>query len=297
MGNSNHRLAITLCLAFIAHIAFLYPTPELIPIPLTEPSYSVEVELTNQKASSNSKEVAEEAEKDQIESSASEDSKAVREQLEEASTEVLQEQAGSQKSHIREDSKSAKVSIQPNKESKTKLDDTTTARTSNKTLQELSDTATDTVGKEDSDVVQVMEEVIQKEEVKASEIAASKAQNASENSKASSQKSVKSEDTPTPPVLTVTEQYEAQIYAWILTGPNSRIFGGGKILKQPVTIQATWWRNGTVIFAKVHKSSGDPAADAAAKRTVLSASPFPKIPDDIQGKEYTLDITLQYFDN
>jgi len=297
MGNSNYRLAITLCLAFIAHIALLYPTPELVPIPLTEPSYSVEVELTNEKASSNSKEETEEADKDQIESSASEESKAVREQLEEASAQTLQEQAGSQKSDLREDSKSANVSIRPKRESNTKLDDTTTARTSNKTLQELSDTPIDIAGKKDSDVEQVMEEVIQKEEIKTPEIAASKAQNASENAKASSQKSVKSADTPTPPVLTVTEQYEAQIYAWILTGPNSRIFGGGKTLKQPVTIQATWWRNGTVIFAKVQKSSGDPAADAAAKRTVLSASPFPKIPDDIQGKEYTLDITLQYFDN
>ena len=297
MGNRNYRLAITLCLAFIAHIALLYPTPELVPIPLTEPSYSVEVELTNEKASSNSKEETEEADKDQIESSASEESKAVRKQLEEASAQTLQEQAGSQKSDLREDSKSANVSIRPKRESNTKLDDTTTARTSNKTLQELSDTPIDIAGKKDSDVEQVMEEVIQKEEIKTPEIAASKAQNASENAKASSQKSVKSADTPTPPVLTVTEQYEAQIYAWILTGPNSRIFGGGKTLKQPVTIQATWWRNGTVIFAKVQKSSGDPAADAAAKRTVLSASPFPKIPDDIQGKEYTLDITLQYFDN
>ena len=99
MHSSHLRLTLTLLIALIGHVVVLYPTPEIISIPLKDPSYSVEVELTTSQANVNSQEAAETKEEQQIESSASEESKAIEEHLEESLNKEVQVQSGSK--HLR----------------------------------------------------------------------------------------------------------------------------------------------------------------------------------------------------
>lgn len=292
MHKSHLRLTLTLLLASIGHVVVLYPTPELIPIPLKEPTYSVEIELTSEKASTNSREAVEEDNKDQVETLSSDESKAVNEHLEEPTTTPHQEPLGSEKSELNEETVQAEVKIASPKPEHIKADTQTTHHVNNLTKQQTELPPKRVAGVQDREQEKTQETVQPDKEVTISEVVSSKEKEASESNKASSQKSVKSEEVVIQPELTATERYEAQIYAWILNGPNSSIYAPADGIKNPPTIEFTWWRNGTIIFAKVKKSSGDSATDFAAKRSVLSASPLPKIPDHIQGKEYTLDITF-----
>ncbi len=290
---SNHlSLFLALILALAGHIALLYPTPELIPIPLQEPAYSVEIQLTAQQANVNSREITEEADKDQIESQASKESKAEQAHMEESAPAKQQEQAGSEASVRQDKSSRAEVKIDAPTPASIKANPRSTHQFNTKNKQDNPVPAVEVAGKQDSEQETVEAPVIAKEDIKVADVVASKDKQASEQSKASNQKSVKSEEQVIQPELTAAERYEAQIYAWILNGPNAAIYSPTDGIKNPPTIEFTWWRNGTIIFAKVVKSSGDPATDSAAKRSVLSASPLPKIPDHIAGKEYTLNITF-----
>ncbi|GLQ30693.1 TonB family protein [Litoribrevibacter albus] len=292
MRKSHLRLTLTLLLALIGHVVFLYPTPELIPIPLKEPTYSVEVQLTSEKASSNSREESEDDNKDQIETTASEESKKENDHLEEQSVAEHQEQAGSENAELKEESSQAEVKVVAPKPAETKADSKTTHHLNTPTKQLNESPPKRVEGVQTSDVEKSPKPTKTNKEVTVSDIASSKEKEASEANKASNQKSVKSEEAIQQPELTATEQYETQIYAWILNGPSASIYAPTEGIRNPPTIEFTWWRNGTIILAKVKKSSGDPATDLAAKRSVLSASPLPKIPDHITGKEYTLEITF-----
>lgn len=292
MRKSHLRLTLTLILALAGHIVVLYPTSEIIPIPLKEPTYSVEVQLTAEKASSNSREAAEEDNKDQIETLASEASKAENDHLEEPTTTQYQEQAGSENSKLKEETTQAQVRIVSPQPEQIKADSQTTHHVNTRSKQQTEFPPKKVAGVQKRELENTQDTVQPKNETTISNVVSSKEKEASESNKASSQKSVKSEEVVIQPEMTATERYKAQIYAWILNGPNSSIYSPADGIKNPPTIEFTWWRNGTIISAKVKKSSGDSATDSAAKRSVLSASPLPKIPDHIQGKEYTLEITF-----
>ncbi|GAA3922297.1 hypothetical protein GCM10022277_17870 [Litoribacillus peritrichatus] len=281
-------------IASVGHIAVLYQTAPSQIIPLNETSYSVEVQLTSIKASTNSQEEAPTKDKDQTASNSSEASKALKEHLDDANNSAKQEQAGSEKIKNRKETAAAQAAIESPKSPTINLNEKLTHHINNQSLQESESPPKQTAGIQESEVAKVDEPVITNEDVKISEVASAKEKKASESSQANSKKSVKSEQSIAQPELSATEKYEAQIVAWILNGPNRSISSSPEGLNNPTSVKFTWWRNGAVIFAKVTQSSGNPALDRAAKRSVLLASPLPKIPDHITGKEYTYEIT---FDN
>jgi TonB family protein len=298
MQAAHLRLTITLVIALIGHLVLLYPTPKLIPTPLIENTYSVEIELTSEKSSENAQAAEKIKDKDQIESKASTASEAKSHQ-----EKTLKQAFSETQAHNNKPQPQTPIEKTATKASEAGIPTPVIKPLKETQVKQTKAPVLETVKVEKSEKKESTEkaELIEKptpepiqDTIQTNESEAIK-QIKSLQSEASSKNTVKSDNTPKPE-LSATELYEAQIYAWILTGPSSRIFEGYGDLKQPVTIRATWWKNGTVIFATIKQSSGNPTADEAAKRTVLSASPYPRIPDHLNKKEYSLDITLKYFD-
>ncbi|MFC3150905.1 TonB family protein [Litoribrevibacter euphylliae] len=273
----------------------LYPTPEIIPIPLKEPTYSVEVQLNTHQANINTREALQKDVKGDLESVASKESKKENEHLEESKTLEKKDQAGSENVKSREKSSSAKVNIQTPKPPSIEADEISTHHLNTKTIQTNKRPPQEVQGHKDRDTEEQPKPVEQDEDIKISELRASQEKEAKKRSDAGSQKSVKSEEVETPE-LTATQEYEAQVLAWVINKQALKVTTTPGEKLDPITIKATWWRNGTIIFASVVSSSGNNEVDQAIKQKVLLASPLPPIPENIEGKEYTMNIPLSFFD-
>jgi TonB family protein len=299
MKPSSNRLAFALLIALLSHLLVIWPlvkSPDLIPIP--SDAYSIDVELSPLTTDNTSLETSSTPDQSAINSKQQQATQALEHPIPEQSLEQQQSAiTGREDASEKVDTQAAQTAITTpvinDQAAKPDLTHEHQFNTEQNTQEPAEINKSKGINTQQS-IAEVITEEPEEPQQKTA-IISSQPQKQSENADAAAQITIDTSVATQP--LTATERYEATIYAWILNRPDSKIFSASSASKlAPVIIKTTWWRNGTVIFTKIIQSSGDPRVDQAFQRTILTASPLPAIPSDIEGSEYTLNIRQGFID-
>ena len=235
------RLSLALLIAFIGHIAILYQAPEPVRIPLTEQTYSIDVELTTEQSTPSFEDTPLKGQ-GIINSTSKEESKPAKEEPKITEPQTSKPKSGNPQNTEIANASSANVKLNRTESDKNASDNKHDHHFNVKTDKINDQPPKKIKGHKTESPSEVETEKTETTEIKTETHIPAKQQKASEDSQANTTKSIKTEKS-TPQVLTATEQYEARIYAWILNGPNSRIFSGISTEGQkltPIKIRTTW---------------------------------------------------------